>query len=587
MRKVIPTLFVLSFFSLPAQALDTPIDLSLAPPDKLGAAVAEKPGSSTVVLHVFSWELPADAQQYAGEDQYLVIVERKLPTDKQFKKFTSAAVFDQTVTVAVNASKNYTYRARTFLGARKRQEWKYSPYSGEFRAVGGGLLGPVPPGAWNQRFGADAEGKSVSVDNHGNLALGGLTYEPLSLMVGGQPKSISPGSFVAKYDLTGGLLWANALGSDMPTDPDIRVASDPWGNVLSAVEFAGSNHFDSLVRQTARKQDVMLIKHQGSDGRVMWSRKIGGNGNDGAHALLADYEGNWYVGGYFDAPPAPCAGQGVDFGAGEVCGVGAGKALAFLVKYNADGAFQWVVTSLGVSIFDLALEESDHLVASSVTGSASSECSQELHGRTLELTRVALADGATTTVRSLPWPTSQFNICNRGYPIAVAANNDIILSGEFTDGVKLDDQLGSTPTVQTSADFNRESFIARYTAAGKFVWGKKFGNLTGDPSNCQFAIAMGLSLAENGDVLVSGVFRGVLEFSSQVKVSQESSVDSGFFAARYSGAGKALAVTDLNVNQSCSSAGADILGLPGGYAAVTGVQDRFRDIRAFVSVYVP
>jgi hypothetical protein len=556
-------------------------------PGELDAVIAPKSESAKFAELTFSWELPPDASLYLSEPKYFLIFEQKLSGKTKFKQLAKTAVSDQTLSVEVNASENYTYRVRVFLGVGKKEAWKYSPYSAEFRPSSAVLPGPVPPAPWSKKFGTFAEGKAVTTDTNGNIILGGVTIEPISFTVGGQLKSVPLGNFIVKYSLTGVPLWANALGSDVPLEPDIRVATDPWGDVVVAVEFTGSGHFEGMPGQLAQGQDIMLIKYQGSDGRLLWHRKIGGGGNDGAHALLTDHDGNLYVGGYFAAPPAPCLGQGVDFGGGELCGVGSGKGLAFLAKYSPDGNLLWVTTSLGASILDLAMDGADHLIASSVRGSAPAACSQDLQGQTLELTRVSLADGANSIVRSLPWPTRQFSICHRGYPIAVATNGDIILSGEFTGGLKLDDKAGSSPTVQTSAYLNRESFVVRYTASGQFVWGKKFGNLTGEPSNCDLAVTAGLSLAENGDILITGLFRGILEFSSAVKFSQETSLGSGLFAARYSGAGKPLSVTDLGVNQSCTSAGSDILGLPGGYAALAGVQDRFYDVRAFVSVYVP
>jgi hypothetical protein len=581
-RAVFTLTFLLMLIS-PVRAFDT----SLALPENMEVVSEPKPGSTTVVRHTFSWQLPSDASLHMSEKKYLLLFERKLPTDTQFKQFATTPVSKLTLMVAVNASKHYAYRVRAFLGARVKSDWRYSPYSAELQPSGSGLPGPTPPYAWQHRFGSFAAGKAVTTDINGGLLLGGLTYDPLFFTVAGQSKAIPPGSFVTKYSLTGTVLWVNALGSDAPADPDIRVATDPWGDVVVAVEFSGNGHFDGAANQAAQRQDIMLVKYQGSDGRHLWHRKIGGNGNDGGHALLVDQEGNIYVGGYFDAPSAPCMGQGVDFGAGEVCGGGAGRGRAFLAKYSSEGNLLWLNTSLGAAVFDLAVDGANNLIASSVTGNAYTDCSRELHGSTLGLTRVALDDGASSTVRSLSWPTRLFNVCNVGYPIAVAANGDIILGGEFNGGLKLDDRPGATPTVQTSADFNRESFIVRYTSSGQFIWGKKFGNLSGDPSNCQLAVTLGLSLADNGDILLTGVFRGILEFSASVKVSQDAGFSSGFFAARYSGAGKALSVTDLGVNQSCSSSGSEILGLPGGYAAVTGIQDRFHDIRSFVNVYVP
>jgi hypothetical protein len=556
-------------------------------PRELDAAIAPASGSSKFDKLTFSWELPPDASLYLSEPKYFLIFEQKLSGKKQFRQLAKVAVSDRTLSVKVNASEDYTYRARVFLGAGNKRDWKFSPYSAEFQPSGGLSSGPTPPAAWNRKFGTFTEGRAVVTDANGNIVLGGLTYDPFSLAVGGQTKSIQAGSFVTKYSITGVPLWANALGSDFPADPDIRVAADPWGDVVVAVEFTGSGHFEGIPGQMAQGQDIMLVKYQGSDGRRLWHRKIGGVGNDGTHALLTDRDGNLYVGGYFAAPPAPCLGQGVDFGAGEMCGVGSGKGLAFLAKYSPDGNLLWVTTALGASVLDLAMDGGDHLIASSVRGSAPAACSQELHGQTLELTRVSLADGANSTVRSLRWPARRFNICNRGYPLAVATNGDIVLSGEFTGGLKLDDKAGSSPTVQTSTYLSQESFVVRYTASGKFVWGKKFGNLTGNPLNCQLAIAAGLSLAGNGDILITGFFSGLLEFSSTVKFDEDTSVGSGFFAVRYSSAGKPLSLTDLGVNQSCTSFGGDILGLPGGYAATTGTQDRSFDSRGFVSVYVP
>lgn len=132
-------------------------------------------------------------------------------------------------------------------------------------------------------------------------------------------------------------------GSD--SDSSYAIAEDPFGNLLltgttRSADFPTEGGLDDTLGGVA---DAFLMKVS-PDGSVLWSRFLGGSGNDFGTGVACDNDGNIYVTGYTESSDFPVTPGAFDnsFGGG-----GSGVIPdAYLAKFNPNGVVQWA-TYLG------------------------------------------------------------------------------------------------------------------------------------------------------------------------------------------------------------------------------------------------
>jgi hypothetical protein len=179
-------------------------------------------------------------------------------------------------------------------------------YSGQ-----GGLL-------WAKRFGSTGDDKAnaVSLDDSGNIAIGG--YFSGTVDFGGVPLTSAGSwdSFAAKYTSSGGLIWAKDLGGT-DTDEVFGVATDASGNVVVVGAFKGAINLGGGALPSNGYWDGFAAKYSASSGAHMWSTSFGGSSDDLANAVAMDASGHAIVTGYFwntvdfDGPEGSLTSAGV------------------------------------------------------------------------------------------------------------------------------------------------------------------------------------------------------------------------------------------------------------------------------------
>ncbi len=116
------------------------------------------------------------------------------------------------------------------------------------------------------------------------------------------------------------LQWTEQLGTGS-SDRNSRVSADSLGNVYISGRTEGS-----LGGPNVGGSDAFLLKVDAS-GTLQWTEQLGTGGDDVGWGVSADSLGNVYISG--------TAG-------GSLGGPNAGLTDAFLAKYNASGALQWI-----------------------------------------------------------------------------------------------------------------------------------------------------------------------------------------------------------------------------------------------------
>lgn len=193
---------------------------------------------------------------------------------------------------------------------------------------------------WAQRFGGSSNdrGTSIATDKTGNVYLTGYFYSP---KIGfGKDTLINAGNvgdiFIVKYDSSGKILWAKREGATALEIPH-AIHIDGNNNVIVAGRFSSNSiTFGTTTLILAGSMDVFIAKYDAS-GNLLWAKGAGGGSNDEAYSISSDPSGNIYLAGYFTQPS--------NFGTIKL--TSAGISDMFLAKYDPSGNVIWAKNAGG------------------------------------------------------------------------------------------------------------------------------------------------------------------------------------------------------------------------------------------------
>jgi len=186
---------------------------------------------------------------------------------------------------------------------------------------------------WVQSGGGTYEdiGQSIAIDASGYIYITGSIVGTVNF---GSISEVSYGSFdafVAKFDpFSTSWAWVKAAGGS-DTDYAYDIAADASGNVYVTGIFWGWANFDYASKISLGYSDVFIAKYN-SSGFLQWVQIIGSTGTEYGYGIALDGAGNVYATGAFIAP--------INFG--NVSQTSMGGLDVYVVKYNNNGAFQWV-----------------------------------------------------------------------------------------------------------------------------------------------------------------------------------------------------------------------------------------------------
>ncbi len=171
---------------------------------------------------------------------------------------------------------------------------------------------------WTKQLGAIGNDTAygIAVDASGNADIGGSTEGALS----GSSSGLKD-AFIAQYAPSGAQNWVKQFGSSNP-DEIKAIAVDASGNI-----FVAGQMDMSLTITNSDPGDAFVAKYSASGART-WLSQFGSGADDVASGIAVDANGNAYVSGQTD-------GSLPD-------NTGAGSTDAFLTKFDANGARQWI-----------------------------------------------------------------------------------------------------------------------------------------------------------------------------------------------------------------------------------------------------
>ena len=296
---------------------------------------------------------------------------------------------------------------------------------------------------WTQTLSSSAEDSAhaLTTGSDGAIYISGYTEGDLD----GQTNSGSYDAFISKYNSDGTKDWTKLLGSDA-RDSAHGITTGNDGSIYIAGYTQGN--LDGQINSGDR--DAFISKFN-PDGTKDWTKLLGSDARDVAHALTTGSDGSIYIAGYTD---------------GDLDGqINSGSDDAFISKFNPDGTKDWTRV-LGGSSYDygvaLTTGSDGAIYIAGTTGS-------DLDGQTNSGDNDAFIskynpDGTKEWTRLLGSSED-----DTAYAITTGLYGSIYIAGS-TDG----DFDGETNSG------GRDAFISKFNPDGTKEWTKLFGSSEDD-----------------------------------------------------------------------------------------------------------
>lgn len=362
---------------------------------------------------------------------------------------------------------------------------------------------------WAKRIGGagpDA-GYDIALDADGHVYITGNFTGTADFDPGPGLKNLSSNGsfdiFLAKYDASGALLWANNTGGTL-FEESVCMASDALGNVTIAGNFFGTVDFDpgpgtAELQAPAGNPDMYFARYDAAGG-LLWVKQLHGNGSNRVIDLALDEHSNIYITGQFE--------NSADFDPSDVVRNlnSAGSFDIFFARYDDAGKLVWAGHAGGPNYDDgkgIALDSAGNVY---VTGRFNDTADFDPGAGVHTLTTVDFTDAFFAKydpAGDLVWAKSVGGtLADQGTGIAVDAPGNVYLIGQF-QGIADLDPSGAVEELISAGDF--DIFLAQYDPLGNLITARNPG---GNKMDEGFAIA--IDGAQH--VYVAGLFKGTADF---------------------------------------------------------------------------
>ena len=393
--------------------------------------------------------------------------------------------------------------------------------------------------AWTRAVGglANDEVKSVAVDSSGNVYVAGYFNQTVDFDPGtGADTRTSTGDdiFFCKYDSAGNYIFTKTIGGT-GNDSSFSIAVSSSGFLYIAGAFSNTVDFDPGAgvdnRTSAGGYDIFLSKYDLS-GNHLWTKTIGGAGDDIARSLAIDTSANVFIAGSFNLT--------VDFDPGAATDnrTSAGYSDIFVSKYNSSGNYGWTKAvggsnSSGDVANSVAVDSSGSVfLAGYFSGTvdfdpgASTDNRTSAGGIDIFLSKYD-SSGNYVWTKAVGGSSS-----DSASSIAIDSNDSLymvggfILNVDFNPGAGVDNKAGRSGL--------SDIFISKYDVAGNYLW---TNHLVGGPSYNNYANSVAVDIS--GNIYVAGYLCGITDFDpgSGTDIRASYSGTAGMYLSKYSSNG--------------------------------------------------
>jgi hypothetical protein len=288
----------------------------------------------------------------------------------------------------------------------------------------------------------DVNATDICVDSNGNAffigAFEGMVNVSTSSISSFGDKSI----FIVSIDSNGVVQWLEEASSQDELDP-LSIYISANNKLYLTGSFEGNMVFGSNLITNSSKQD-MFVACMDNLGNFLWSQGVGGARDVSGQTIVADNNGNTYVGGHF---------EGSVIFSNATFFSSSGKD-AFLVKYDLNGNLLWAKHFSGsgdVELIDMHADSNFDLFLIGSIGATTIFDGQTINNSSGTDMFIVKFD----TLGSVQWTKGIGGMNSvEGTGITTDASNNPIVTGMF-DGTSYFD------TITVSGVFNKTVFLGK------------------------------------------------------------------------------------------------------------------------------
>ena len=317
--------------------------------------------------------------------------------------------------------------------------------------------------------GAD-RGYSIKTDDTRSLYVTGYYYGTASF---GSTTITSISStqdvFIAKYDLSGNLIWVRSVGG-ADAETGYGITSDNLGNVIATGQFKGTATFGTTTLSSAINPltglpsfDIFTVKYDGN-GNFLWVEQGRAKYDDRGLDVAVDLSNNIFVVGQFS--------DTIQFDAIHNNAV---MNSGYLMKYDQSGNEQWFVkmSALQTIIYSVVVDRANNiLITGDFKGNLGIFTTPMVYNTSAFTNKVFIAK--FTNTGSVIWVEndgSDSEVTSKS--IALDANNDAYIAGLFK--CKFDEYSQALGTGIFYSSGYRDVFVTKYSSSGVRQWFRHFG----------------------------------------------------------------------------------------------------------------
>ncbi len=338
-------------------------------------------------------------------------------------------------------------------------------------------------------------GTAVTTDMSGNVYYTGEVRGTL-------PGSVytSNNIFLTKTDPAGNILWSKLIGGDAD-DFGTAVATDNVGNIYLTGKFqSASIAFTTATITSAGATDIFLAKFN-SSGTELWVKKFGGTQYDESYGIAVDAAGNINITGDFTS-------QTLSIGTTTLTNTHGANAIknSFIAKYNPSGNAIWARSFAAETSKAVATDAMGNIF---ISGRYDGNSPTSFGSVTVTPTFGSMGAVYITKLDSSGtplWaklasntnPSTNFNDYDVSNTVCVDKAGNAYIAGRFT-GQKITFGSYILNNTNTSPNYDYDSFVVKYNAAGNEVWAKSLGNSVTDEIFC-------MAIDTNANIYLAGYY---------------------------------------------------------------------------------
>jgi hypothetical protein len=292
-------------------------------------------------------------------------------------------------------------------------------------------------------------------------------------------------AFVTRFDSAGNASWSKAFGDGDRQEIE-RVAVDSDDDIFVTGHFSGSMDFGCGPLTSTKGLDVFVGKLDPM-GTCLWSRRLGGAGDQFARGIGVDASGDVFLAGSLWGS--------TDFGEGTITSQGFED--IFLIKLDPDGNTLWAKTfgdSDSQEPWDLAVDEAGNVALTGYVLGKVDFGNEPTTGSGMPDAFVAKFDGDGNAMWSRRFGDASLQF---GQSVATSGE-DVVIAGEFEGCLDFDDGIECT----TGTDY--DEFVAKFDGTGALTWHSVIGGAFNQSNIVVAADPL-------GNIAVTGSFEGSID----------------------------------------------------------------------------